>query len=231
MPSRGNDAALIENICVLLHPSSDFLCLVSKAAEILGRIESDFSITSLGALTCWVQSWAGIMPSDQTRGGPNEGRVLQRRPVHLGPPQTSHLGAWKQMFVFALGRRVSVRRVLLLSNGVCDWLSFVFASFSELQQNDAGFLQDKHVWWCFPLQCFKTISLFYFPMNNAMFLKPNVQNNSNYLNLMQEGMQIDKPEANKNLFIKLITCNANTTRTMIKDMNISPEVDKWWSFC
>lgn len=47
MPSSGNDAALIENICVLLHLPSDFLRLVSKAAEILGRIESDFSITSV----------------------------------------------------------------------------------------------------------------------------------------------------------------------------------------
>lgn len=39
-------------------------------------------------------------------------------------------------------------------------------------------------------------------------------------------MQIDKPGANKNLFIKLITCSTNTTRAMTKDMNISPEVDK-----
>lgn len=52
MPSRGNDAALIENICVLLHLFPDFLRLVSEAAEILGRTESDFSITTLGALTC-----------------------------------------------------------------------------------------------------------------------------------------------------------------------------------
>lgn len=188
MPSRGNDAALIENICVLLHLSPDFLHLVSKAAEILGRTESDFSITSLGALTCWVQPWAGIIPSDQTRGV--EGRVLRRRPGRGEPatsavqPSTSaprwapHVGARIQMFVFALGRRFYVCRILLLSNGVCDWLRFslVFASFSELQQHDAKwrFLQDKHVWWCFPLQCFKTTSLFYFPMNNPMFLKPDV---------------------------------------------------------
>lgn len=115
MPSRGNDAALIENICVLLHLFPDFLRLVSEAAEILGRTESDFSITTLGALTCWVQSWAGITPSDPTRGvaqGPTRDGCCSGDPAEENPPSTSaprralHLGERIQMFVFALGRRV-----------------------------------------------------------------------------------------------------------------------------